>query len=86
MQSGRSLGTAGRAYARHPKTLRWKGKLKALFYRHEALTSEMCVRGFRHFNPLAEKQATGQRRQTMSVDSPRQQVMMLKKKRCHCDV
>ena len=80
------LTNGKKGYARHPETLRWKGKLKALFYRHEALTQEMGVRGFRHFSPLAEKQATGQRRQRMYVDSPRQQIVMLKKKRCHCDV
>jgi len=75
-----------KGYARHPETLRWKGKLKALFYRHEALTQEMAARGFRHLSPLAEKQATGQGRQRIYVDSPRQQIMILKNKKCRCDV
>jgi hypothetical protein len=29
-----------KGYSRHPETLRWKGKLKALFGRHEALVME----------------------------------------------
>ena len=32
-------------YAKHPETLRWKGKLKALYCRHEALVIEMTARG-----------------------------------------
>jgi len=57
-------------YARHPETLRWKGKLKALYGRHEALVGEMTARGYHHVSPLAKRQATGTARQTVFVDSP----------------
>ena len=75
-----------KGYARHPETSRWRGKLKALFYRHEALTREMAARGYRHVSPLAKQQATGSRRQREYVDTPRRQVVILRGKKCHCDV
>ncbi|MDE2290794.1 MAG: pyrimidine dimer DNA glycosylase, partial [Elusimicrobia bacterium] len=40
-------------YSRHPETLRWVGRLKALFARHEELVAEMGRRGYRHASPLA---------------------------------
>jgi hypothetical protein len=73
-------------YAHHPETLRWKGKLKALFGRHEALVSEMTERGYRHRSPLAKRQATGSARQTVFVDTPRAQIGILRSKRCRCEV
>lgn len=48
-----------KGYARHPETLRWKGRLKALYGRHEALVVEMSTRGYRHRSPLAKREATG---------------------------
>jgi hypothetical protein len=75
-----------KGYARHPETLRWKGKLKALFHRHEALVDEMTGRGYRHRSPLAKKQATGLARQYDYVDTPRRQAVILRAKNCHCDV
>lgn len=44
-----------KGYSRHPETLRWKGKLKALFGRHEALVVEMSNRGFQHRSPGKER-------------------------------
>jgi len=61
-----------KGYAQHPETSRWRGKLKALFYRH--------------VSPLAKQQATGSRRQREYVDTPRRQVVILRGKKCHCDV
>ena len=75
-----------KGYARHPETLRWKGKLKALFSRHESLVSEMAARGDRHRSPLAKRQATGSARQTVFVDSARAQIRILRNKRCQCFV
>ena len=72
--------------ARHPETLRWKGKLKALFGRDEALVSEMAARGYRHRSPLEKRQALGSAHQTNYVDTPRQQIVILRNKRCQCDV
>src|SRR5215467_2978966 len=75
-----------KGYARHPETLRWKGKLKALYGRHEALVSEMAVRGYRHRSPLSKRQARGSAAQHMFVDTPQVQISILKRKRCQCDV
>ena len=75
-----------KGYARHPETLRWKGKLKALYGRHEALVSEMAARGYRHLSPLAKRQATGSAKQTSYVDRPRKQIVILRNKQCQCDV
>ena len=75
-----------KGYARHPETLRWKGKLKALYGRHEALVSEMAARGYRHRSPLPKRQATGGAKQTIYVDRPRKQLVILRNKHCQCDV
>jgi len=75
-----------KGYARHPETLRWKGKLKALYGRHEALVVEMGNRGYQHRSPLAKKQATGSAKQTIYVDQPRRQIVILRNKRCQCEV
>ena len=75
-----------KGYARHPETLRWKRKLKALYGRHEALVSEMTARGYRHLSPLPKRQATGRAKQTIYVDRPRKQIVILRNKHCQCDV
>src|SRR5262245_12382888 len=75
-----------KGYARHPETLRWRGKLKALYGRHEALVSEMVVRGYRHRSPLSKRKARGSAIQRMFIDSPQDQVSILKNKRGQCDV
>lgn len=75
-----------KGYARHPETLRWKGKLRALYSRHEALVSEMAVRGYRHRSPLPKKQASGGACQEVFVDTPKRQLELLRSKRCQCDV
>ncbi|TKB80919.1 MAG: pyrimidine dimer DNA glycosylase [Nitrospira sp.] len=56
-----------KGYARHPETLRWKGKLKALYGRHEKLVEEMGHRGYRHQSPFPKRQATRSARQTQST-------------------
>jgi len=80
------LTNGKRGYARHPETLRWKGKLKALYRRHVALIEEMGERGYRHLSPLPARMVTGSARQRAYVDSPREQVKILRKKGCACDV
>jgi len=76
-----------KGYARHPETLRWKGKLKALLYgRHESLVVEMNNRGYQHRSPLAKRYATGSAKQTVYVDRPSKQVVILRNKGCQCDV
>ena len=75
-----------KGYAQHPETLRWKGKLKALYGRHEVLVAEMSHRGYQHRSPLARRHATGSAKQTLYVDRPNMQIVILRKKGCLCDV
>ncbi len=73
-------------YARHPETARWRGKLKALYQRHEHLVAEMGRRGYRHKTPLSAAQATGLAQQYEYKDSPEEQVRILRTKVCGCRV
>ena len=76
------LGKTG--YARHPETMRWQGKLRALYARHELLVREMERRGYRHASPLDPALATGSAEQTRFVDSPARQIEILRAKPCTC--
>lgn len=79
--------TQGRkGYSRHPETLRWKGKLRALYRRHEDLVVEMTRRGYDHRSPLEKALATGRTVQDAYVDPPRRQVRLLRAKACACRV
>ncbi len=79
--------TAGRkGFARHPETMRWRGKLKALYLRHESLAAEMARRGYRHRTPLAAAEATGSARQEEYKDTPARQAEILRAKGCGCRV
>ncbi len=71
-------------YAHHPETLRWKGKLKALFIRHSELAEEMKKRGYVHRSPLDANRATGAQVQTAYIDDPLKQRAILKAKGCAC--
>lgn len=73
-----------KGYSRHPETLRWKGKLNALYLRHEALVAEMTTRGYRHLSPLDFRLATGKNRQDEFLDSPQEQLFILRNKPCAC--
>ena len=79
-----TLGRKG--YSRHPETLRWKGRLRALYMRHEELVHEMGRRGYRHRSPLDKKLATGRAVQDRHVDTPERQVEILRSKGCDCSV
>lgn len=73
-----------RGYARHPETLRWRGRLAALYARHEAQVAEMARRGFRHASPLNRAHATGETTQSELVDSLDVQVDRLAQLGCGC--
>jgi len=75
-----------KGYAHHPETLRWRGKLHALYLRHEALTEEMKRRGYRHNSLLEKTLATGEKIQTEFIDTLEKQKQLLKKKQCGCKV
>jgi hypothetical protein len=77
-----TLGKAG--YRHHPETLRWEGRLRALYLRHEALVAEMLRRGYRHHSPLDPDLATGYGLQDTYVDSPADQRRILRAKPCAC--
>jgi hypothetical protein len=71
-------------YRHHPETRRWRGKLAALYRRHEALTVEMARRGYRHASPLDRRQATGSAVQNDYVDTLDAQIVILHNKGCDC--
>lgn len=73
-------------YANHPETRRWRGKLAALYARHDALVAEMQRRGYNHGSPLDSQLATGSAIQTDYVDSPEEQFAILRRKGCDCAV
>jgi hypothetical protein len=75
-----------KAYAHHPETMRWRGKLKALYLRHEDLVTEMAKRGYKHHTPLDPVFATGKAVQDEFVDSYEKQVKLLKERGCECRV
>jgi hypothetical protein len=82
-----SILTEGRkGYARHPETLRWKGKLRALYGRHGALVREMTRRGYEHKPPLSSGLAKGKAEQDEYVDSLADQARILKDKQCGCRI
>lgn len=73
-------------YRHHPETLRWEGRLAALYARHTDLVTEMGARGYRHASPLDARLATGAAIQDRYVDPPAQQIEILRAKACGCDV
>ena len=75
-----------RGYAHHPEVLRWKGKLQALYLKHQEIVEEMERRGFNHNSPLDRDLATGSAEQATYVDSPEEQLQMLREKGCPCRV
>ena len=73
-------------YAHHPETKRWRGKLHALYRRHDALVAEMAKRGYRHHSNLDARLARGAANQTVFVNSIREQQKILRAKKCQCKV
>ena len=52
-----------KGYSKHPETIKWIGKLKALYIRHNQQVNEMKNRGYDHQSPLDAKIATGKSKQ-----------------------
>lgn len=75
-----------KGYSHHPEVVRWKGRLRALYNRHEKLINEMVKRGYRHRSPLAKEKALGSLRQHKLITPYREQLRILKNKRCECRV
>jgi hypothetical protein len=73
-------------YSKHPETLRWVGRLKALYARHEVLVKEMERRGYNHKTPLDKRHAKGKATQDQFIDSISAQKRILKEKPCECPI
>jgi pyrimidine dimer DNA glycosylase len=73
-----------RGYANHPEVKRWRGRLAALYARHEVEVEEMHRRGFRHRSPLDPRLATGERVQPVLVDPIDAQRRRLAERGCGC--
>ncbi|EKE20330.1 MAG: hypothetical protein ACD_8C00021G0015 [uncultured bacterium] len=71
-------------YSKHPETLRWVGKNRALFERHEVLIREFEKRGYKHHTPLDEKLAVGKKIQDAFINTIPEQEEILKNKNCKC--
>ncbi len=67
-----------RGYFNHPETIRWKGKQKALYLKHEKIANEMIKRGYNHISPLDKKFANGKAQQEEFVNSIKEQINILK--------
>jgi hypothetical protein len=73
-------------YANHPEVKRWRGKLKALYRKHQEIVAEMLARGYQHNSTLDPQLATGSGTQDAFLDSPEEQVRILRDKGCDCQV
>ncbi len=73
-----------KGYRKHPETIRWEGKLAALYARHEKLVVEMGRRGYVHASPLDKKYARGKKMQDAFVNTRREQMKILGEKPCDC--
>lgn len=71
-------------YSRHPETLRWVGKTKALYLRHEALVKEFTRRGYEHHTPLDKRLGTGMASQRVFINTVKEQKQLLHDKPCEC--
>jgi len=71
-------------YSRHPETLRWVGKQKALYFRHQELVEEFSRRGYSHNTPLNQKLAIGTKNQNQFINTISEQKEILQNKPCEC--
>jgi len=77
-----------KGYSRHPEVLRWRGRLGALWARHECQRREMLRRGYVHRSPLALRQIPRGHRgrvQNKFLESVSAQKRKLKEKGCECN-
>jgi len=80
------LTNGKKGYSRHPETMRWRGKLCALYKRHLKLVAEMKRRGYNHASPLDKRLAVGSGIQREFVHSIPEQKTILADKGCECKV
>ncbi len=73
-----------KGFSKHPETMRWRGRLKALYLRHEKLAAEMERRGYNHNSPIDRKNISGKKIQNTYIDNPKKQKQILTNKPCDC--
>lgn len=66
-------------YSRHPETLRWVGKTRALYERHQKLVREFKRRGYNHYTILNKKLAKDETPQKVFINTIKEQKKILKK-------
>jgi hypothetical protein len=71
-----------KGYRSHPETMRWVGKLPALYKRHEMLVVEMEKRGYNHLSPLQD--TDGESSQKELLHTIVEQEKILQEKACDC--
>lgn len=71
-------------YSHHPETLRWIGKQKALYLRHDIIVKEFISRGYSHHTPLNKKLAKGLGIQNSFINTITEQEKILLAKNCDC--
>jgi len=80
-----SIITQGKkGYFHHPEVERWKGKLKALYLKHDVIANEMKSRGYKHNSPLNIVLAKGKDEQDELINSVYEQIKILRNKKCRC--
>jgi len=76
-------------YSRHPEVMRWRGRLAALWERHEKQRAEMVARGYAHRSPLDQEAIPRRHRgrePAIMLDSLEDQRKMLRDKGCSCNI
>ena len=76
-----------RGYSKHPEVVRWKGKLGALWKRHEQQRREMLRRGYAHRSPLSLRDIPKHHRgevQHVRLEPVEAQLLKLRLKGCEC--
>lgn len=73
-----------KGYSKHPETIRWIGKLKALYLKHQEIVIEMKKRRYKHKSLLTKKFATGSSTQKLYINTIIEQKIILRNKKCTC--
>ncbi|HEX7392807.1 MAG TPA: pyrimidine dimer DNA glycosylase/endonuclease V [Thermoplasmata archaeon] len=76
-------------YSRHPEVMRWRGRMVALYSRHEEQVREMARRGYSHRSPLDLSDVPSAHRgdiQTVHLEPMKEQRRKLRNKGCACNV
>ncbi len=71
-----------KGFSAHPEVGRWRGKLAALYDRHELDVREMERRGYRHNSPLDRRLAVGSSVQDVMLQTVDEQRRLLREKGC----